>query len=133
MNKKGFTEIAAILLLLIVVVLASGAMYTWFNQFKSDWQAKQEIQNPNSRIEILGIKTYDTTQSQIGLKDLAGKSYHIITKILIDGNECEMISSNVVEYHNTIHLNCSLNLNQNYQIDVFSQNGIFSKTFTVQE
>ena len=131
-NKKALSELVTILLLLVVASISFVVIFNWFIAFQSDLNAKGSLENNIGKLDIIGIKTYQTTTSQIGVRNNGG-SYHIINKVLINKNNCNLLSTNVVEDVDVIYTSCSFILGQNYDIELFSDKGVFSKTLTALE
>jgi len=128
-NKKAIGPILATILLLFVTVVVGSGVIVWFSEFQSGYEAKKEIQSGKSKLDILGIQTYNTTKSKIGIRNV-GTSYHIISKVKVNSNECSLLSTNVVQDLDFVYLNCSVVVGNNYNVVVYSNNGIYSKTLT---
>ena len=51
--------------------------------------------------------------------------------IKVDGTSCSLEGSNVVDSITTVRLGCSVTVGELYDVDVFSSNGIFSRSVQV--
>lgn len=129
-NKKALIPVFEVALLLIVAILSVVIVFKWGAEFQSSWDAKTEASAGVKDLEVLSIEIYNENESVIGVKN-KGSAYHLLNAVYLDGGECDLLSTNVVELVEPVYLNCSVNLSQSYEIDIYSNKGVFSKTLTV--
>jgi hypothetical protein len=128
-QKKAFSAVMIVALLLLIIVGAIVSLNIWFNNFNSDLIAKYGVKSKD-KIEISSIKIYDFERTLITLKKYS-EGYEVINKLKLNGKECFMYSSNVIEKASYIPTNCSFNLYDTVKIEIFTDNGVYSKTLSI--
>ncbi|MCA9496787.1 MAG: hypothetical protein KC589_07605 [Nanoarchaeota archaeon] len=132
-GKKGIETVVSVLLILFIVVLAFSGITIWFNEYQSSWEVKSEISDKDAKIELLGLKRSGSNQAELGLK-AKGEQYHILTEVYIGEDNCTLLNSNVVDSLTSVLLNCSVSIDETYEVNVYTENGgLFEKSFTVYE
>ena len=125
-NRKGLINIVTFLLMLFLTVSAGIGIYDWFIQLEKDMEAKMNLNKETENLEIFGVKSDTLDQFFIVIRN-TDDLYYIINSVLVNGNECLILNNNVVETVTRIDLNCSLNTNSIYDLDLFTDKGILSK------
>lgn len=126
--KKAIGPVVAMTLLLFVAVTAGVVVQNWMGNFQDNWNSKVQA-NSRVNLEIMGIKYLDNNATVLGLRNNGG--YHVIDKILMNGEEVNLLVGNVVEGLSLIYLNYTTVKKNIYSVDVITNKGTFSKSFTV--
>lgn len=128
--KKAVSQVVAIMLMMVAAVILGFILIEWFFQFSSDWKTKPVNQNDVGHIDIIGLKYNDSEKSFLGLKENSDYSYNI-SKVKLNDNDCLILSSSIIESFENVLINCSVVIGNSYNINVFSDKGVFSRTVTV--
>ena len=128
-NKKALSVIIGVLLLLSLTSIVGVSMYYWFTSFSSEYQVKQQNEMNIRDVDILGIKYLSRNRAQVGVRN-SGEGYHVVNRITINGEECDVIGPNVVESVSNLYVDCPTVIDENYEISIYSDKGISSRSFT---
>lgn len=128
-SKKGLSVIIAVMLLFALTVIMGSGLFYWFNTISSEWQIKQDYERTSRSIDVLGVKYLSPTRAQVGLRN-PGIGYHIVDSLVINGQECLVIGSNVVESITELTVDCPVIIDENYEVRIYSDKGISTRSFT---
>ena len=131
-NKKALSVIVSTLLLLLIAVAAGITLYFWFLNFQDDWQLKAQHHQNVGPIEILKVENYLGSHSLVHVRN-KGKSTHILNKILLNNITCQGLSTGVIKEVGIIRTNCTVAINSNYNVEIFTDKGVYSKYVTVYQ
>lgn len=130
-SKKGLSVITSTVLLLLVAISTGILIFNWYVDFQGTYTDEFVQQGKVGALEIKELKISGVGAS-IGVKN-KGDVYHQIDTIKINGVTCiPSLNYVVVEAKNLI-VDCSVSIGSTYVVDVFSNNGIFSRTISVFE
>lgn len=131
-STKGISPIISVLLLLVVAVIAAIGVTRWYMSSQTFFATDIDAESQIGDLEILGLRNVDDRFSILGVRNL-GEVEQTISKYMIDGNECSAVRDSVVGDVTLILLNCSVNNFESYNVEIFSNAGVFSKVTTVLE
>ncbi len=132
MKKAQLSVISATVLLFLVTGSASIFAYQWYTSFGEKYTEKELYEGKGGVLEIMELKT-SGSNVQIGLRN-KGELYHTIERVKVGSNECTLPGVYIVNnVDNIIVSNCSISIDSTYEIVVFSERGVFTKTLTVFE
>lgn len=130
-NKKAFSVITSTILLLLVAITTGILTLNWHINFQQNYTDNKLEAGKVGPLEIKELKT-NGTYSIIGVMN-KGETYHQIDNVKINLNDCSPSGQYIVVETDLIQVNCSVTIGNTYQIDVFSNHGVYTKTLTVFE
>lgn len=126
--KKALGPVVAISLLMVVTVGAVFTFNTFFKGYSSNLQAKSETTGKN---EVY----LDRVIVESGTLTLFAKttnSYVIINKAKVNGAECTLTGSNVIDATITsVPVNCG-GVSGNNEISLITDSGVYTKEFFIE-
>jgi hypothetical protein len=133
MNKKAALSIISSTVLLLLVTISVGIFaYQWYASFQQDYTEKNLYQGKGGILEIMEVKT-SGSNIQIGLRN-KGELYHTIERVKIGSTQCTLLGTYIINNADNILVSgCSLTIDSTYEIVVFTERGVFTKTLTLIE
>lgn len=128
-SKKGLSVVISVVLMILIASVVGSALFFWFQTFQSEYEIKQQLEGSERDLEILGIQYVNALNAIVGVKN-NGPSYQIVNKIEVNGQECDVVGTNVVDSVSNLYVDCPVILDENFNVEVFSDEGISSRTFT---
>ena len=127
-NKKGITEVIAIISLLLVAVTAAIFVNSWYQDFSTSYQTKKLASSATSAnsFEVVAIKN-ESSSLFVYLKSKSA-GYSIIERISVNSIDCTLVQDNVIlgSSITPIEVECSGVDSVNNYIVVYSKKAVFS-------
>lgn len=131
-SKAAISTIVSIILLTLVAAITGVFFYEWGIEFVQDFESENELKGNIGKLEILGVKGTLDYKSVLGVRN-TGTVDQEIYSVKLNGEDCNVLNSNIVGNVKNLELDCDVTELNNYEIEVNSNAGVFSKTLSVLE
>jgi len=128
--KKAMVGIVGVILLLGVGVVIFYYLFVWSNTNFSMYLVENEVNGNVGDLEIIGIKSAGNFGSILGVKN-KGTVSHKISSVKINNITCGVGNSKIVGNVNNLEIDCDVSKFENYDVEIFTDKGIYSGVATV--
>lgn len=127
-NKSAFSAVIAIGLLLVVSVVSVVTLSGWYDNYSSSIFTKSES-GGNSNSILINKVISDSSQLKVFAK--SSNSYALVNTAKVNGVECSMLGSNVIDSNLTeILLDCSGSSGTN-EVILVTNSGVYTYQFGI--